>query len=89
MLNILTAGLVAASFATYPSLGDRGLIEPKSIGSNSRVERAIDKGLIVELIVRCDRGVAIISYSKVERLFCTPKLVCRLKMSDVVAQSCG
>lgn len=89
MLNILTAGLIAANFATYPSMGDRGLIQPKSISSNPRVEHAIDKGLIIEMIVRCQSGVTVISYSKVERLYCSPKLVCSPNASDIVAKSCG
>ena len=89
MHSLLAATLIAASFTTYPSLGDRGIIEPKAAGAHPRIEAATDKGPIVELIVRCPRGTAIISYSKVERLYCSPRLACQKSLRAVVAESCG
>lgn len=89
MNTTLAVGVITAAFSTYPSLGDKGLIEPKAATNAVRVEHAIDKGPIVEMIVRCPRGVAIISYSKVERLYCTPKHKCLSSINAAVAKSCG
>ncbi len=60
-----------AGFTHYPAFGDR------IVASGApRVEAARDKGLIVELTVRCGRQVGIITFSKVEKLFCTPTRGC-------------
>ena len=87
--TVLAASLIAASFATYPSLGDRGITVPRAAGAHPRVEMTVDKGLIVEIVVRCSRGSAIISYSKVERLYCSPRHTCAKSLAAVVRQSCG
>lgn len=89
MNTTLAVGVITAAFSTYPSLGDRGLIEPKAATNSARVERAVDRGPIVEMIVRCQHGVAIMSYSKIERVYCTPKSTCLSNMSDAIAKSCG
>ncbi len=89
MLSILTASLIAANVTAYPGFGDRGLVTPRAIEQAPRVEATTDKGPILEIIVRCQTGTAIISYSKVERKFCSPKHVCGTSMPAIVAKSCG
>jgi len=77
---------VALSITTYPAFGDR--VSPPQV-TNPRVEAQIDKGLIVELIVNCRPGTAIITYSKAEQLYCTPKRDCLRTISAALAQSCN
>ena len=88
MSNIALAGLVAVSFGTYPVYGDKigaGAVAP----AQPYVEAAVDKGLIVELIVRCEKGTAILSYSKIENVYCGPLGGCIAKANVAVAKACG
>ncbi len=99
MLSILTAGLILANVTAYPGFGDRGLISPRAIDQAPRVEAphvqaprveaSTDKGPILEIIVRCQSGTAIISYSKIDQKYCTPKLICGTSMAAIVAKSCN
>jgi hypothetical protein len=89
MLGVVVLTIVTANFTAYPSYGDKGIATPRGAERHPRVEASIDRGPITELIVRCPTGTAIISYSKVERRFCTPRLVCHRDLGRVVAQSCG
>jgi hypothetical protein len=42
------------------------------------------------LIVRCERGgAAIITYSKLERLYCGSRGRCAADMAQVIRRSCG
>ncbi|CAN0447131.1 unnamed protein product [Phaeothamnion confervicola] len=54
-----------------------------------RIEASTDRGPIIEFIVRCPAGTAIISYSKMEGLFCDPRLVCEKNKDVVIRRSCG
>ncbi len=54
-----------------------------------RIEAATDRGPIIEYIVRCPKGTAIISYSKMERLFCDPQLRCEAGKEPVMRRACG
>jgi hypothetical protein len=77
---------VALSITTYPAFGDR--VSPSHL-VHPRVEAEIDKGPIVELIVNCRPGTTIITYSKAEQLFCTPKRGCMRAIAAAVTQSCN
>ena len=63
---------VAANFTLYPGFRDRDAL----------IEAATDKGLIVEIILRCERTPSgkiksgIMTYSKVENLYCSSKNRC-------------
>lgn len=89
MSSVAVLTLVAANFTAYPDFGDKGIATPRGVERNLRIEATIDRGPIAELIVRCPKGTAIISYSKVERLFCSPRHVCDRDLGRVVAKSCG
>jgi hypothetical protein len=89
MSGVVAFTLVLANFTAYPSYGDQGIATPRGVERHPRIEASIDRGPIAELIVRCPKGTAIISYSKVERLFCTPRHVCDRDLDRVVAKSCG
>ena len=88
MSSTLLVGFLAASFTAYPAFGDKGL-SSRRVEINPRVEATIDKGPIVEMIVRCQRGTAIISYSKLERLYCGPTHGCERDAAPVVRRACG
>jgi len=55
---------------------------------DARVEAITDRGPIVEMIIRCRQGSAIISYSKVERLYCDPRLRCDADKNLVIRRTC-
>lgn len=56
---------------------------------DSRIEAMTDRGPILELIVRCAEGAAVISYSKLEKLYCTPKWTCDQSFEAVLRRTCG
>lgn len=62
----------AGNFSLYPGFRDRDTL----------VEMTTDKGLIIEVVLRCGRKnngqvkAGIMTYSKVERLFCSSKNRC-------------
>ena len=66
-------------FTIYPG-GSAGL-EP--------IEAITDRGPILEMIIRCRNGSAIMSYSKLERLYCSPKLYCSGDRDDIIRRSCA
>jgi hypothetical protein len=84
MLPAVIAVALASGFTFYPGLGDRAVPQLDGV-----VEAAIDRGPIYELVVRCNPGTAIISYSKVDKLFCTPKHGCLQELAPAVSRACG
>ena len=64
-------------------------IYPGRATFDGRVEAMMDRGPIVELIIRCGQGTAIISYSKIDRRYCSPKWSCSPDMGAVIRQTCG
>ena len=89
MLFSLSVGLVLATGVTGKGEAS-GLTEyPGFRQPNAQVEAIIDRGPIQELIIKCGDGTAIISFSKVERRFCTPRLQCDPSLRVVVARTCG
>lgn len=62
----------ASNFTLYP-----GFVDPDAI-----VEMTTDKGLVVEVVLRCDRKpngqivAGIMTYSKIEKLYCSSKHRC-------------
>lgn len=81
MFGVVASGLIAAAtgFIEYPVFVDPA----------AQVEATIDRGPIIELVVKCGNGTAIISYSKVERLYCTPQFKCQGALITAVRQTCG
>lgn len=88
MPDIAAVLLAASTFTSYPAFGD-GPLRPQPLKPNhARVEVISDKGLIVEMIVACPKGVAIVTFSKVERLYCAPDGACGRDLGDAVQRSC-
>ena len=88
MFELITATLLASSFTTYQGYGDQVLASPQAAAPTARIEAAVDKGLIVEMIVRCPDGTGIITYSKVEHLYCSPQHECDSRLAVVAARTC-
>jgi len=79
---MLLAAMLAATLAGFNDY-------PAFIAPDSRIEAVLDHGPISELIIKCGRGTAILSYSKVDRAYCTPKLYCSRDLSEAVQRTCG
>lgn len=79
MLKLAAAGLaLTAIYSDYPAfLKKAGVIEAYT-----------DRGPVVELIVRCPVGTGIMSYSKLEHLYCSSKFKCTAKLQAAVADTC-
>lgn len=80
MLNMaaVVVGL-AATFSDYPAFLKR----------DGLVEAYTDRGPIVEIIVRCPTGTGILSFSKIDRRFCSSKHNCYGSLRPAVLNTCG
>ena len=85
MLQALSLAALATSAQPHLPLTDY----PAFRRPAARVEAVVDRGLIQELIIKCDGGTAIVSYSKVERLYCGPDARCHARLPVIVARTCG
>ncbi len=84
MLTALSMAALATSLA-LPSAGEK----LASQTAKPRVEMVIDRGPIYELVTACGGGgTAIVSYAKLERLYCTPQQACAAELARVIAKSC-
>lgn len=75
---------LAGNFNLYPGFNDR----------DAFVEMTSDKGLIVEIVLRCSREgnkvkAGIMTYSKVERMFCSSKMYCTRDAVKAADDTCG
>lgn len=77
--KLILVAAAAGAFTWYPPI-DR---------KPPRIEAITDRGLVLELIVRCPSGTAIVRYSKVERLFCGPKHECGPSRDAALRSACG
>lgn len=79
MIQLAAAGLaLAAIYSDYPAFLKRGGV----------IEAYTDRGPIVELIIRCPAGTGIMSYSKIEGLYCSSKFNCTAQLTVAVADTC-
>ncbi|MEE9375147.1 MAG: hypothetical protein V3V04_02300 [Rhizobiaceae bacterium] len=74
----------AGNFSLYPGFNDR----------NAFVEMTTDKGLIVEIVLRCKREgnkvtAGIMTYSKIDRMFCSSKMRCTKDAVKAADDTCG
>jgi hypothetical protein len=53
-----------------------------------QIEAAFDRGVFIDLIVKCSDGTAIMTYSKVEKVFCSPKGECGTQRDAVIKNAC-
>ncbi|MEM9678176.1 MAG: hypothetical protein AAF890_08975 [Pseudomonadota bacterium] len=80
-----TTPAMAANFTLYP-----GFTDPKAF-----VEMTTDKGLIVEIVLRCRRKAngqissGIMTYSKIDRRFCSSRNRCYMNAERAADETCG
>ena len=80
MRKIVT--LAAALFLASPASAANFTLYPGFTDPDATIEMLTDKGLVVEIVVRCSRRASgqispgIMTYSKVERLYCSAKNRC-------------
>ena len=80
MFKVAAIGVaLAAIFSDYPAFLKQGGV----------IEAYTDRGPIVEMIVRCKTGTGIISYSKIDRKYCSSKMTCSASRDTAIAQTCG
>jgi hypothetical protein len=72
------------TYIQYPAFGDR-----LPLRGPGRVEMAHDKGLVVELTIRCGAMSAIVTYSRIERLYCGPDHRCSPRLADAARSACS
>jgi hypothetical protein len=77
LMMTLAAHTATGVFTEYP-----GFVDPAS-----EVEAVVDRGPILEMIVKCGGGTAILSYSKIEHLYCTPNRSGCFKSFDAAMSS--
>ncbi len=75
---VMTATATTAIFSDYPAF-----VNPRSV-----VEAYFDKGPIIEIIVKCPVGTGILSYSKLERRYCSAKHDCFNSLASATARTC-
>ncbi|MGQ0672745.1 MAG: hypothetical protein ACT4N2_07700 [Hyphomicrobium sp.] len=76
---MIAVAAAAGNFVDYP-----GFLHP-----GARIEAVLDRGIIAELIVKCPQGSGIVSYSKAEKVFCTPHGGCTPSIKKAIARTCG
>lgn len=79
MLFVVAITAATSTFTLYP-----GPAAP-----DQRIEAITQRGPIYEMIVRCDEDAAILTYSPVERLYCSPQHVCGSDRTEAIARSCS
>ena len=79
-MSLGASALVVASLTT---------IYPGKAANLGQIEAVTDRGPILEIIVRCPTGTAIMTYSKIEKVFCTPQIKCSVDRNAVIRRSCG
>lgn len=75
---VLSTAATTSLYSDYP-----GFVHPRAV-----VEAYTDKGPILELIVKCPGGAGIMSYSKLERLYCSSKHKCFTSLRTAVRDTC-
>ena len=95
MQPALILAIATAGFTTSPGFGDKVAPAaplapaPTQMQQGLKIEAIVDKGPTVEMIIRCGPNSAIVSYSKIEKLYCSPKLACDPLLARMLETTCG
>jgi hypothetical protein len=84
-ISMSSAGAAAPrnEFRYYPAFTDQSWR-----ASRSGIEMATDKGLVVEFVVRCPKGVGVMTYSKLENVYCSSGHQCMASLDDAIRSTC-
>jgi hypothetical protein len=81
----LSIATVSTGFVEYPGINARPALD---VG-RAKVEAVTDLGPIQELIVKCaGNGTAIVSYSKIDKVFCGSRNQCDTSLPAMVRKVC-
>jgi hypothetical protein len=83
-IGLSLAASTAANYVEYPSFNARPMVN----ADRARVEAVTDLGPIQELIVKCATGTAIVSYSKIDKMFCGAGNQCSVSLPIMVRKVC-
>jgi hypothetical protein len=87
-MSVIAIGLSIATstapYVQYPSFNARPMVN----ADKARVEAITDLGPVQELIVKCATGTAIISYSKIDKMFCGAGNQCNVSLPIMVRKMC-
>lgn len=75
---VLAATATTAIYSDYPAF-----VNPRAV-----VEAYFDKGPIIEIVVKCPVGTGILSYSKIDRRYCSAKHDCFTTLASATRQTC-
>jgi hypothetical protein len=89
-LGVAAALIIAGStsLAQSSASGSQFTHYPGFVKRHAVIEAATDKGLIVELIVRCPGQPGVLTYSKGDALFCGPDHRCSADLETAVRRLC-
>ena len=78
-MSLLSAAAIASNlFTLYP-----GFTNPAS-----DIQMITDKGLVLEMVIACRPGEGIITFSKIDRAFCTPDARCFGDIDKAIGHLC-
>jgi hypothetical protein len=87
-MSFIAIGLSIATstvpYVEYPSFNARPMVN----ADRARVEAVTDLGPVQELIVKCSTGTAIVSYSKIDKMFCGAGNQCSVSLPIMVRKVC-
>jgi hypothetical protein len=84
-IGLSLAASTATNFIEYPSFNARPMVN----ADRARVEAVTDLGPVQELIVKCPTtGTAIVSYSKIDKMFCGAGNQCSVSLPIMVRKVC-
>ncbi len=83
-MSVLAAAILSATATTSVFSDYSGFANPQTV-----VETYTDKGPLIELIVKCPGGAGIMSYWKIEHLYCSSKHNCFSSLKTAVQDTCG
>lgn len=61
---------------------------PGFVDTRATVEAYVDRGPILELIVKCPVGTGMLTYSKIEHRYCSSKLACFASLKSAIRETC-
>ena len=76
---VIFAATSTTIFSDYPGFVD----------TRATVEAFTDRGPVVELIIKCPGGSGILTYSKIEHLYCSSKHSCFSSLRAAARDTCS
>jgi hypothetical protein len=81
---LLAAAITAMTISNYAAFNSYPIFDDPT----ARIEAIIDKGPVAEMVVRCDKGTAIVAASWLEKTYCAPDFTCYASLEKAIIRSC-